>query len=203
MPLRRVGISAWTAAKLSRRLPNHPTHPQPVPGKEQTRPEAPRGTSGSWTAINCNCQVGSPIRISPDQSPFPAPRSFSQGITSFIASCCQGIHQTPFSRLIRPGTGTARGCPRVPPDRSAVYYPCRSPLVRWTAAVSVLDLEQHRLRTGLDPCRYPATAGYRRCRCFSLNDVNSSPKAGRQATHHVACLPGSEDLWWSLSGSNR
>ena len=46
-------------------------------------------------------QVGCPIRRSLDQSPFPAPQCLSQGITSFIASCCQGIHQTPFSRLIR------------------------------------------------------------------------------------------------------
>ena len=47
------------------------------------------------------CQVGSPIRRSTDQSLFPAPRGLSQGITSFVASCCQGIHQTPFSRLTR------------------------------------------------------------------------------------------------------
>ena len=29
------------------------------------------------------------------------PPGLSQSATSFIASCCQGIHQTPFSRLIR------------------------------------------------------------------------------------------------------
>ena len=46
------------------------------------------------------CQVGFPIRTSLDQSLFPAPQSLTQGITSFIASYCQGIHQTPFSRLI-------------------------------------------------------------------------------------------------------
>ena len=46
------------------------------------------------------CQVGSPIRTSMDQSLFPAPHGLTQGITSFIASYCQGIHQTPFSRLI-------------------------------------------------------------------------------------------------------
>ena len=46
------------------------------------------------------CQVGSPIRRSMDQSLFPAPHGLTQGITSFIASCCQGIHQTPLSRLI-------------------------------------------------------------------------------------------------------
>ena len=45
-------------------------------------------------------QVGFPIRRSMDQSLFPAPHGLSQGITSFIASCCQGIHQTPLSRLI-------------------------------------------------------------------------------------------------------
>ena len=45
-------------------------------------------------------QVGFPIRRSMDQSLFPAPHGLTQGITSFIASCCLGIHQTPFSRLI-------------------------------------------------------------------------------------------------------
>ena len=53
------------------------------------------------TTTSAKHQVGCPIRRSTDQSLFPAPRSLSQGITSFIASCCQGIHQTPFSRLIR------------------------------------------------------------------------------------------------------
>ena len=37
-------------------------------------------------------QVGFPIRISPDQWIFAPPRSFSQLITSFIGSQCQGIH---------------------------------------------------------------------------------------------------------------
>ena len=47
-----------------------------------------------------NIQVGSPIQKSMDQSLFSAPHGLSQSITSFIASYCQGIHQTPFSRLI-------------------------------------------------------------------------------------------------------
>ena len=46
------------------------------------------------------CQVGFPIRKFLDQSLFSAPQDLSQSITSFIASYCQGIHQTPFSRLI-------------------------------------------------------------------------------------------------------
>ena len=37
---------------------------------------------------------GFPIRISTDQSLFATPRSFSQLITSFIGSRCQGIHST-------------------------------------------------------------------------------------------------------------
>jgi hypothetical protein len=48
-----------------------------------------------------DCQLGSPIRKSMDQSLFAAPHGLSQRTASFIASCCQGIHQTPFSRLIR------------------------------------------------------------------------------------------------------
>jgi hypothetical protein len=38
---------------------------------------------------------GCPIRRSPDQSLFAAPRSFSQLSTSFIACWRQGIHRTP------------------------------------------------------------------------------------------------------------
>ena len=37
-------------------------------------------------------QPGSPIRRSPDQSPFAAPRSFSQLIASLIGNQCHGIH---------------------------------------------------------------------------------------------------------------
>ena len=41
-------------------------------------------------------QPGSPIRRSPDQSPFAAPRSFSQLIASFIGNQCLGIHPALF-----------------------------------------------------------------------------------------------------------
>ena len=50
--------------------------------------------------IIMNFQVGCPIQKFMDQSLFSAPHDLSQSITSFIASYCQGIHQTPFSRLI-------------------------------------------------------------------------------------------------------
>ena len=43
---------------------------------------------------------GYPIRKSPDQSVLATPRSLSQPTTSFIASQCQGIRQTPLLCLI-------------------------------------------------------------------------------------------------------
>ena len=39
--------------------------------------------------------MGSPIRTSADQCLFTTPHGFSQCITSFFASDCQGIHQMP------------------------------------------------------------------------------------------------------------
>ena len=56
-----------------------------------------------YTMYSCESTtrvVGSPIRISADQCLFTTPRSFSQCITSFFASDCQGIHQMPLLRLI-------------------------------------------------------------------------------------------------------
>ena len=44
--------------------------------------------------------VGGPIRISPDQRLFAPPRSFSQLVTSFIASESLGIHRTPLVTLL-------------------------------------------------------------------------------------------------------
>ncbi len=72
---------------------------------------------------------GFPIRISTDQSLFAAPHGFSQRTTSFIASRCQGIHQTPLRRLIDPTSNGQHPVPRStrrsPEDRtsSALYYP--------------------------------------------------------------------------------
>ena len=72
-------------------------------------------------------QVGCPIRRSEDQSLFPAPLCLSQGITSFIASCCQGIHQTPFSRLIRSRDGQAHETPLCAASQPPLHASRRSP----------------------------------------------------------------------------
>ena len=44
--------------------------------------------------------LGCPIRTPADHSPFAAPRSFSQLITSFFASMSLGIHHSPFPRFL-------------------------------------------------------------------------------------------------------
>ena len=72
-------------------------------------------------------QVGCPIRRSLDQSLFPAPQCLSQGITSFIASCCQGIHQTPFSRLIRSRDGQVSKAPLCAAPSPVPHAARRSP----------------------------------------------------------------------------
>ena len=56
---------------------------------------------------------GFPIRISPDQSVLATPRSFSQPTTSFIASQCQGIRQTPLLCLISRLSAKRRSCDRL------------------------------------------------------------------------------------------
>ena len=67
-------------------------------GAAQTDQGSARSATGKATITKY--QVGCPIRKFMDQSLFSAPHDLSQSITSFIASYCQGIHQTPFSRLI-------------------------------------------------------------------------------------------------------
>src|SRR5476651_12793 len=61
---------------------------------------------------------GFPIRKSPDQSVLATPRSLSQPATSFIASQCQGIRQTPLLCL------TLTFC-----QRKRQSYDCRLRLV--------------------------------------------------------------------------
>ena len=57
-------------------------------------------------------RVGFPIRKSMDQSLFAAPHGLSQRTTSFIASQRQGIHRTPFFRLITLIIYTYSGLPK-------------------------------------------------------------------------------------------
>ena len=56
-------------------------------------PSMAYGFNHGYAGASC---VGFPIQISADLSVFAAPRSFSQLITSFFGSQCQGIHPVPF-----------------------------------------------------------------------------------------------------------
>ena len=94
-------------------------------------------TSGQTTD---HLQVGCPIRRSRDQRVLSPPPGLSQSATSFIASCRQGIHQTPFSRLIRSGEGGSRR-PKAGLSASPISSPA-IPLGRETTGRSVFDLER-------------------------------------------------------------
>ena len=72
-------------------------------------------------------QVGCPIRKSMDQNLLSVPHGLSQITTSFIASCCLGIHQTPFSRLIRPSEGRTLRSPRTGRKHTFRARPARDP----------------------------------------------------------------------------
>ena len=92
---------------------------------------------------------GFPIRISADQSLFAAPHGFSQRTTSFIASRCQGIHQTPLRRLINPASNGQR------PNSVATIRP---PDLRNRDLVSIVLPSQHN-RT--DPMHGPPQIPFR------------------------------------------
>ena len=115
-------------------------------------PNQPRAGTECKTVTENN-QVGCPIRRSMDHGLFSASHGLSQSITSFIASYCQGIHQTPFSRLIRSRKSKAPGGARIPDRKS--YFPAH-PLVRevdirlvyltWTKLLSSSKLRRSRTR---------------------------------------------------------
>ena len=156
-------------------------------------------------SIIAQCQVGCPIRRSLDQSLFPAPQSLSQGITSFIASCCQGIHQTPFSRLIRSRDGQASRTPlcaasspilhasRRSPGRKSYSFPASQPGKAMRHLVSVLDLEQNRLGTTLRASRSRPHSGEPTVLMFLfLHTVNHRPNGSDETTPLPRrCLIGS------------
>ncbi len=134
--------------------------------------------------------MGSPIRRSMDQSLFPAPHGLTQGITSFIASCCLGIHQTPFSRLIWPGKSKAAGSSATPFRRQKSYtYPCvqrTRPKAQSPHTVSVLDLEQYHLPESNSQAS-PYSGRQTILMFLTLNDVNPSSRTSKRSTTACWC----------------
>ena len=123
------------------------------------------------------CQVGFPIRKFPDQRVLSPPRDLSQSATSFIASCRQGIHQTPLSRLIRPGRRPANPSAEGPgPSRTSLVH--SFPSGGRTRANPRTDLHGQHSRLG--KIKIPITPGL--CKpddrfgidLVSLHDVNET-----------------------------
>ena len=103
-----------------------------------------------------------------DQSLFPAPHGLSQGIASFIASCCQGIHQTPLSRLIRSGGRQAASLLAPFPDRKHIKTRIPGWFVRGHFGQLYLTwTTPFRLAAGI-----PSRGDAERRVSLSLNDVN-------------------------------
>ena len=141
-----------------------------------------------------------------DRSLFPAPHGLSQGITSFIASCCQGIHQTPFSRLIRSSerrtpeggcTGHAAGSSRALSPDPEVVLSLRAPRRR-ALAVSVLDLDStpapcgpFRRRTDARGAR--PLAGAKGAGFVSLSTMSNVPWDGRAHPRMRPAIPPDRD----------
>ena len=125
--------------------------------------------------------MGFPIRTSPDQSLFAAPRSLSQRTTSFIASCRQGIHQTPLLRLIRPGRRPAKI--RRSPRRSGTSF---LPMDDRTGPETRADRPRSAFLTWKDRflVRVPRRVRVRKASYASLHDVIETRIASR-ATQKV------------------
>jgi hypothetical protein len=116
---------------------------------------------------------GFPIRKSSDQSVLATPRSLSQPATSFIASQCQGIRQTPFLRLISrfvSETTILRSSSRL--------VPCRG-----------------RPPPRKRPLPIPATLSRRTERGISRLQTSSDKRCQRTISFSMR--------WWRQTGSNR
>ena len=110
---------------------------------------------------------GFPIRKSSDQSVLATPRSLSQPATSFIASQCQGIRQTPFlcliSRFVSEATilrspHSARSVQGTTPARNGLDLPIPATLPRRQSAeldfqTSSSDKRCQRTNATLDTAR--------------------------------------------------
>ena len=152
------------------------------------KPVARSQNSRSGLAILAS-EVGFPIRKSTDQSLFAAPHGLSQRTTSFIASCHQGIHQMPLSRLIaliinaRSAAETLIRKDQImrdKPNSSAVGAACLAATPGEASGISPL----HDVKI---EDRKPSPAS--NCVLYPLRKATSADDCRRN--------------WWSQTGSNR
>jgi hypothetical protein len=145
------------------------------PGHDsRARPVREDGARAGRPRSSITGQVGCPIRRSWDQRVLSPPPGLSQSATSFIASYRQGIHRTPFLRLIRSrrrrtGASLAADAPS-PSDRP--MGPAR--LGADPDPGQSLDLERP-----CPPGPHDRDPGETRSRVLSLHDVK--PKAANAA----------------------
>ena len=98
------------------------------------------------------------------------PPGLSQSATSFIASCCQGIHQTPLSRLIRSRRRQAL--------LRAALVRNRNPLLLW----SEVDLTRRR--------RYPG----RRRQAATITRISAAFSVSVMDLERLSWLPDASPL---------
>ncbi len=136
-------------------------------------------------------KVGFPIRIFPDQSLLATPRNLTQRATSFIASYRQGIHQTPFRRLISTmlmhGERSARNeaVQASKPGETTVLSPSVRMSLRHALSGHILHLQCQTTsdRTPQHPAEF----------CSHV----------RRFAHRLPIRERHCQAWWSQSGSNR
>ncbi len=129
-----------------------------------------------------------------DQSLFSAPHRLSQSTTSFIASYCQGIHQTPFSRLIRSRKS------RTLPWTACVTYPAPSEdRAVWLVYLTWTTLQRFPREAGRSSRGRPATLMFLSSRCQDLRPIGR-PGASADAPDGQIAAQIVERLPANLSG---
>jgi hypothetical protein len=161
--------------------------------------------------------VGFPIRKSPDQSLFAAPRRLSQRITSFIACACQGIHQLPLRHLI---VHIANAHPKQSFERHWQKKTSFSRSVRWQRLGKANHVRRIERPNATDRHhQHPATKNpegspYARLRLrnpnkSSLHNVIQNRQQAQRLLQSFfliersAIKSTSNTKWWSRTGSNR
>ena len=152
---------------------------------------------------NASRASGFPIRISADQRLLPAPRSFTQGATSFIASQCQGIHRMPLSALResstyplphkdRPGI-TMPPAPGQSP-RAAVPHPSHPDPER-TSCLSRKDTLVCAILRYSRTTHETGRSGHRRTFIFTISrtEVRSRASHSRCPAYDFQTMPGGAD----------
>ena len=151
--------------------------------------------------------MGCPIRKSTDRSLFAAPRGLSQRTTSFIASCHQGIHQMPLSRLIAliiNAHPSAEDAKQKPQRASFLLLPIQLTLI----GGALTKRPDHSEKNPASVRSHPMANRL----LLAQNQANPLftifQKIGSLASHNRSdipetCFPTLPTKWWSLPGSNR